>query len=50
MCAKLTLEISKFDSTTEVLAELHWLPIRQRINFKIATKLTNASMGLYLNI
>ena len=37
MCAKLTHEKSKFDSTTEALAHLHWLPIRQRINFKIAT-------------
>ena len=37
MCEKLTLERSKFDSTTEALAHFHWLPIRQRINFKIAT-------------
>ena len=37
MCAKLTLEKSKFDSTTEALAHVHWLSIRQRINFKIAT-------------
>ena len=37
MCAKLTLKKSTFDSTTEVLAQLHWLPIRQRIKFNIAT-------------
>ena len=37
MCAKLTLKKSTFDSTTEALAQLHWLPIGQRINFKIAT-------------
>ena len=37
MCAKLTLKKSKFNSTTEALAQLHWIPIRQRINFKIAT-------------
>ena len=37
MYAKLTLDKSMFDSTTEALAHLHWLPIRQRINFKIAT-------------
>ena len=37
MCARLTLERSRFDSTTEALAHLNWLPIRQRINFKIAT-------------
>ena len=50
MCAKLTLERSKFHSTTEALAHLHWLPIRQRINFKIAKSLTNASIGLHHNI
>ena len=33
MCAKLTLEKSKFDSTTEALAHLHWLPIRLRIKY-----------------
>ena len=37
MCAKLTLKESEFNSTMEALAQLHWLPIRQRINFKIAT-------------
>ena len=37
MCAKLTLRKSKYDSTTEALLQLHWLPIRHRINFKIAT-------------
>ena len=37
MCAQLNLDKSKFDSTTEALGHLHWLPIRQRINFKIVT-------------
>ena len=37
MCAKFTLRKSKYDSTTEVLLQLHWLPIKQRINFKIMT-------------
>ena len=37
MCTKLTLKKSRFDNTTEALAQLHWLPIRKRINFKIAT-------------
>ena len=37
MCAKLTLRKSKYDSTTEALSQLHWLPIKYRINFKIAT-------------
>ena len=37
MCAKLTLRRSKYDSTTDALLQLHWLPIKHRINFKIAT-------------
>ena len=37
MFAKLTLRKSKYDSTTEALSQLHWLPIKHRINFKIAT-------------
>ena len=36
MCVKLTLKKSKYDSTREALAQLHWLPIKQRIDFKIA--------------
>ena len=36
MCAKVTLRRSKYDSTTEALAQLHMLPIKQRIDFKIA--------------
>ena len=36
MCAKLTLKKSKYDSTREALAQLHWLLIKQRIDFKIA--------------
>ena len=36
MCAKLTLKKSKYDSTREALAQLHWLLIKQRINFKIS--------------
>ena len=37
MCAKLMLRKSKYDSTTDALSQLHWLPIKHRINFKIAT-------------
>ena len=37
MCGKLTLRKSKYDSTTDALSQLHWLPIKHRINFKIAT-------------
>ena len=36
MAAKIILNIVKYDSSTRCLEELHWLPIEQRINFKIA--------------
>ena len=35
MCARLILRRGKRDSITQCLKELHWLPIRQRINYKI---------------
>ena len=34
--AKLTLGLKRFDSATAALKKLHWLPIRQRIDYKIA--------------
>ena len=37
MMSKIVLNKSKYSSTTEALMELHWLPIRERINFKIIT-------------
>ena len=35
MCAHLMLSKSRKDSITECLKELHWLPIKQRIQYKI---------------
>ena len=35
MCAKLILNKKKYDSATECLREMHWLPIEQRIEHKI---------------
>ena len=35
MCTKLALGKSKYDSSTESLKTLHWLPIQQWIKFKI---------------
>ena len=35
MCTCLVLRRSKWDSATECLASLHWLPIKQQIKFKI---------------
>ena len=35
MCAKLVLLRTKYDSSTQALKDLHWLPVRLGINFKI---------------
>lgn len=36
MAAKLVLNRSKYDSSTDSLKTLHWLPVRERIKYKIA--------------
>ena len=35
MCAKLVLDCDKYSSSTQALADLHWLNIRLHISFKI---------------
>ena len=45
MCAKLVLGFQKYDSSRQALYELHWLPIKSRITFKILTYMYNCSMG-----
>ena len=35
MCARLVLRRTKWDSATDCLSSLHWLPIKQRIKFKL---------------
>ena len=37
LCAKLILNKTKYDSNTDCLKELHWLPVVYRIKFKIVT-------------
>ena len=37
ICAKLTLRRTKYDSNTDCLDELHWLPVRKWIQLKILT-------------
>ena len=44
MCARLVLRRTKRDSITECLKELHWLPIKQRISYKILV-LTHKSVN-----
>lgn len=45
MCAKLVLNKSKYDSSKQALFDLHWLPIKARISFKILTYMYNCSVG-----
>ena len=35
--AKVCFRAKKFDHVTEILKALHWLPVQQRIDYKIAT-------------
>ena len=37
MCTKLILRRSKYSSAMESLYKLHWLPVHQRIDYKILT-------------
>jgi hypothetical protein len=43
MCAKLVLRLRKYDSSKQALFQLHWLPIKARIDFKILTVMFNCS-------
>ena len=45
MCAKLVLQRKKFDSSRQALFDLHWLPIKSRIEYKILTFVYNCSIG-----
>ena len=51
MCAKLVKETTKYTSNEEVLYQLHWLPVQQRIKFKNLTlvhKCINCKAPTYL--
>ena len=43
MCAKLVLKRQKYDSSKQALFQLHWLPIKARIEFKVLTIMYNCS-------
>lgn len=45
MCAKLVLNQRKYDSSKEALIELHCLPNKCRISFKIFTYMNKQSVG-----
>ena len=45
MSAKLVLGHSKYSSSEQALKELHWLPIRARIDFKILCLLHKCTYG-----
>ena len=51
MCAKLALRKGKYDSLTKCIKELHWLPIKYRIMFKVLAlthKCLNGDAPAYL--
>ena len=45
MAAKVTLGHDKSTSSTEALFDLHWLPVAQRIDFKVATMVFKCLKG-----
>ena len=46
IAAKIVLGKGRYDSSTRCLAELYWLPIQQRIEFKIITLVHKSLHGL----
>jgi len=44
--ARVTTKTSKFDHITPVLRELHWLPVRKRIVYKLAVMVYKCLHGL----
>ena len=46
IAAKIVLGKGRYNSSTRSLAELHWLPIQQRIEFKIITLVHKSLRGL----
>ena len=45
MAAKVTLGCDKYTSSTKALFDLHWLPVAQRIDFKVATMVFKCLKG-----
>jgi hypothetical protein len=45
MCAKLVLRRGKYESSKQALFDLHWLPIKTRINQKLLTFMFQCSVG-----
>ena len=44
--ARLVMGLHKFDHITQVLRELHWLPVRKRIDYKVALLVFKCLHGL----
>ena len=49
LCAKLILSGGRYDSSTQALKDLHWLPIGSRIDFKILTLIHKCLHGQVLD-
>ena len=50
MCAKLVLGLNKYDSATEALHTLHWLPTEPELNTRSSVYAINVSMEMLQNI
>ena len=49
-CCQINKEKKKRDHATSILKELHWLPVKQRIQYKVPCFVTNVKMTLHLVI
>ena len=45
MCTKLILAVSKYYSTSECVQTLQWLPIHERVDYKILTRIYKCTRG-----
>ena len=48
MCTKLILNHNRYSSTREAVRELHWIPVRLRITFKLLCLVHKCKYGISL--
>ena len=44
--ARVVMHLKKYDSVTDSLIQLHWLPVKARVNFKIILQVFKALNGM----
>jgi hypothetical protein len=52
-CARIVMQSRRFSDATPLLRQLHWLPLQQRVTYKLAVltyKIRSSSMPNYLSI